>query len=372
MLNKRGYRLAAGMLAIVVAIGLTPFAQRASALTFNYTEGAGITALRSSNPTLANQVVSGFAQAGALWSSYLTDPITVNVTIDYTALGTGILGQTAASTTDVTYTAGRADLIADAKTADDLTATASLPNALGRTFYTNDRTGARVLDSWNSGTTTDNRNLHITTANAKAIGISESGSDGSITFSSNFTWAFQSDRVNGTIPAGAHDFIGTAAHEIAHLLGFISGVDTVDLYSGPNGPNKNVDLNGGTAGIGTLESYSIFSILDLYRYSANGTLDLSDSTASYFSINSGATDLGLFATGTYNGDGSQASHWKNGQNEGIMNPTQGTGTLAHISGLDLQALDVIGYDLLLTPEPATLALLAVGSLALLRRRRAAA
>lgn len=52
--------------------------------------------------------------------------------------------------------------------------------------------------------------------------------DGSITFNSKRTFDF--DPSNG-ITAGQFDFVGTATHEIGHVLGFISGVDILDLNS---------------------------------------------------------------------------------------------------------------------------------------------
>ena len=95
-------------------------------------------------------------------------------------------------------------------------------------------------------------------------------------------------------------------------------------------------------------------------------LDLAFGDTPYFSIDAGATNLATFATGRYNGDGDQASHWKDSLNLGQMDPTLGPAQLSPISNLDVQALDVIGYDV---PEPASLALLAAGAAVTLLRRR---
>ena len=81
---------------------------------------------------------------------------------------------------------------------------------------------------------------------------------------------------------------------------------------------------------------------------AKGKIDLSTGGNPYFSIDGGATNLANFASGAYtdfNGDGYQASHWKNGSGVGIMNPILGAGERKDISSLDLKAMDVIGWDI---------------------------
>jgi len=55
-----------------------------------------------------------------------------------------------------------------------------------------------------------------------------------------------------------------------------------------------------------------------------------------------------FSTGSFFGDGRQASHWKDdgitGNLLGVMDPTFGPGSILSITEADLRALDVIGYD----------------------------
>lgn len=332
----------------------TPPLSLSSPLTFSFTKGPGILALEAG--TLAQQqvaanVVAGFNAAADLWRAAFVDPITIRLTIDYQALGAGILGSTSNATVGVTYGNTRLALLADQTSSVDATATANLPNVAARTFLTNNRGGTLLLDNDASA---NNTVLDMTRANAKALGLlapADATSDGSVTFSSNFSFDFNR---NDGISGSQFDFVGVAAHEIGHLMGFTSGVDTVDFYSGA-GAGAATDLNGATAGIGTLDPFRVFTPLDLFRFSGqalaqgSGVLDLATGGTPFFSIDNGATNLGGFSTGVANGDGRQASHWKDSLGLGILDPTLSPGELAIISLLDLKGLDAIGYNPV--PEP---------------------
>ncbi|MEG8055071.1 hypothetical protein QP185_20865 [Sphingomonas aerolata] len=84
-----------------------------------------------------------------------------------------------------------------------------------------------------------------------------------------------------------------AIHEIGHALGFVSGVDLLDVYGIGDGP--------GSGALGySLNDTSIYSALDMFRYSADPTdillgsapsLDLSVGGMKYFSINGGNSAL---------------------------------------------------------------------------------
>jgi hypothetical protein len=296
-------------------------------------------------------------------------------------LGAGILGSASSTKQTYAYSAVASALVADASSADDATATANLPagSAVNMLiiYTSNSPNGSGSATPYldNDGDA-NNTTVRMTTANAKALGLlagNNAAADASITFSSNFAWDF--DRSNG-IDGDKFDFVGVAVHEIGHALGFVSGVDILDVNSS-----------------GTYFADNVFTYLatpDLFRFSGAslaygaGTVDwTANATAKYFSIDAGSTSLATFSTGRTHGDGQQASHWKDHLGIGIMDPTYAYGELGVISALDETMLDVIGWDIGLdsggagagggsgtpaTPEPAGLVLIASAA-AMLRRRR---
>jgi len=310
-------------------------------------------------PGTSQQAIDGFVAAGERWSELIVDDITVNITIAFgdipSSTGATILGATgssiflapADSTVVPDFLKLKDALARDARSANDQVAIANLPsNTNSLTAITNARDGSTVFDSNASG---NNTFFRINTANAKALGLLDAddpGEDASISFNSGVNFDF--DPSNG-IAAGATDFIGVATHEIGHALGFTSGVDLIDAFTG-DGPSAGVDLNGGAAGVGTLEPFALFSTLDLFRRSNNSlaqgadVFDLSTTPGAFLSIDGEALGVPL-ETGSFNGSGQQASHFVDNMGLGIFDPTAAPGELLQISENDLLALDVIGFDL---------------------------
>lgn len=314
----------------------------------------------------------GFRRAADYWESQFTDAVTVNLTIGFSPLGPGILGEASSSSIVATVASTMNALSSDATSAQDGTAVSHLPTLnfgeyLPFLTQVNTESGSPAvsLDNdtlLNGSKSNNNRYLDITTANAKALGWNPNSTneDASITFSSAFSWDF--DQSDGVGP-GLQDFVGVAIHEIGHALGFVSGVDTVDYFITHKYGLNYLDL----------DPYAVYSVMDLFRYSAAGTLNLAAGADAYFSLDGGVTSLGGFSTGVFNGDGRQASHWKDNLGLGIMDPTANpAGQINAPSELDLLVFDVIGWDRVSpVPEPGSVfGLMGLLCSSLLLRRRA--
>lgn len=352
------YRRSLSVLSLAIA-GLSA-APAAHALNFVFKD-VGTTAMTATQ-------LGAFQAAGNYWSGQLTDNVTVYMNIAFNSLGAGILGSTGSTFTTVNYSSYRSALIPDAKSALDVTATASLQAGPALTFLATQGDLTSRLD--NDGSV-NNTLLGITTANAKAIGLATgtnaANPDASITFSTNFN--FDYDRNDG-ITGGYYDFLTVAQHEIGHALGFVSGVDDIDFCAGPGRGNAC----GIGEGVDRFEGDWWYAPLDLFRFSSAGTMDVRVGGSPYFSVDGGVTSLQPFSTGVRNGNGYQASHFGTDV-VNLMRPFVGPGTFYDATAVDLAAFDAIGWDLAVAvPEPGTTALLLAGMAAVAgatRRRRAA-
>ena len=300
-----------------------------------------------------SQAEQGFNIAAGYWSSILTNNVTINLGVSFAALDPGVIGSTGSRRVDFSV-ANWENLVNASKSGSTLDQNAVLPTLVNGGF-SGLTTG--VDASGNNDTNalapvngkTASKILYSNSSVVKAVGGLLPGNpetrDGNVTFSSNFGFDF--DPTDG-IDDGTFDFIGVAIHEIGHALGFVSGVDFLDVFGKPNGPGAGqlgYDLN----------DTSIFSALDLFRYSSPGVINLAaGGQDTYFSLDGGLTALfgNKFATGRFNGDGDQASHWKDasganrcGPQLGIMDPTFCFGQMGVVTGLDLAAYDAMGWNL---------------------------
>ena len=385
------------LLAAVATAAAVLSAAPAQALTFNFSNQA------QGGAEQGTQARRSFDAAAAYWSSVFTNSATVNIAIGFYSLGAGnanVLGS-AGSSSYVNTIASFTDRIGTTRSNSgvDVLAGANLPGLtsnggvaaitpgyVDEVARTGIDTSKRVYDTDGS---INNRQLFLTTANAKALGysgaglygtsVSDSTIDAEIQFNSDFNFDF--DPTDG-IDANKVDFTLVALHEIGHALGFVSGVDSYDYFGGPSGPCFNGgDGCGGIAGRTYNANNDVWaSALDMFRYSSDAgnaapgdgpVLDWSirnpnDPTAypngtanPYFSIDGGATrglsneDQAYFARGSFNGASSQASHWRRvGSNNGAGNPTQPfvgimdpvgrTGN--YVTALDIAAFDAIGWN----------------------------
>ena len=299
------------------------------------------------DPGTSQNAIDGFVQAGSLWSAYLGDNTTVNIQIGFTALDPGIIGQTSSSWIGPSYSAVVSALQSHATSLDDFSAYGNLQS--GSSY-------SRLINYTSNNPNGPNSSIPyldtmdwvgLTAANAKVLGLlgPSLNTDARIVFSSSFSFSFD----HSSVDPFSIDFVGAAAHEIGHVLGFVSGVDDIDTMGGAQ-PGTNFSSN----------------MIDLFRYSTNsiaygsGVTDYTagDAYPKYFSVDGGTNAIAQFAAGKVLGDGQQASHWKDGLNLGIMGPTAGYGQTLNISTNDVRAMDVIGYTLV--PEPCTAQLLLAG------------
>jgi hypothetical protein len=210
----------------------------------------------------------------------------------------------------------------------------------------------------------NNTQLWLTTANAKAVGVSTvnnaAAPDASIRFSNAFASSFSYTRDNGQVPANMIDFMSVAEHEIGHALGFVSGVDDVDFCI------DNAAQCGLANTVDRFEDKPWYMPLDLLRYTY-GQLDVSVGAPVSLSIDGGGDLHARFSTGVFHGNGQKASHFSNA---GLMQSVL-PGHLYDARESDMIAMDAIGWDLANeVPEPAPYAMLLGGLVALgfMRRR----
>lgn len=365
--------------AIAAAVALTAGASQATVI--NLIDLGGVT---------GSQAEQGFKIAAGYWGGMFTNNATINLGVKFAPLAPNVIGSTGSRQLDYTV-AGWESRVNATKSNSVIDQTVVLPGLTGGGVSgltvgvngsgNNDTAVTAAVDGKLAS-----KMLWANSSVIKAIGGAVSAPntrDGNVTFSSTFGFDF--NPMDG-ITAGTFDFIGVAIHEIGHALGFVSGVDLMDYYSYGNGPGRGqlgYDLN----------DTSIFSALDMFRYSAPDTLDFRAGGTKYFSIDGGQTALfgNTMSTGSYNGDGRQASHWKDTAGcqigNGIMDPTFCYGQMGYITGLDLAAFDAMGWNLstnALTyattstaeiyyqstvPEPSSLALLLAAALGGVASRR---
>ncbi|MBV9126348.1 MAG: NF038122 family metalloprotease, partial [Planctomycetes bacterium] len=167
--------------------------------------------------------------------------------------------------------------------------------------------------------TSGNGTFYLTRSQAKALGViaDDLSNDGMTTFGVTNPFTF-----SGPIAPETYDFQGIAAHEISEILG-------------------RLGLKGSPA--------NSFTLLDLFSYTAAGQRDLVGGPGNNFSIDNGTTLLKLFNDPTTNHLDSR--DWAPGTND-AFNQFSDPSVVNPVSAVDLQLLDVIGYDLVPVPSAA--------------------
>ena len=347
----------------ILCIGLTlatgaVTCPRLSAMTIQFEYGEGL-----QEPSPQRWAVD---LAADLWSSLLYDPVIVTIEVAFSdlsqqpGLDENVVAVSRTEDVILPYAEVRRALVADATSPDDQIAVEHLPPESSLVFRTRTPEGTAVL---NTGEQTINRQLLVTPANAKALGLPTPGAiDGQILLNDRLLDDIRAD-FDPTDGVRGLDFVAIMAHEIAHLLGFSSGVGTIDAATLPDGPEAPKDVN----------DQAVLMSWDLFRYSPASMphLDVAPGGAPYFSIDGGHTSLAQFSSGDYNGDGNGPGHWTMGH--GLMDPYCPPFTVVDITSLDLLALDVVGWDVVGVPEPSSIFSFGIGCVCLfaLCNRRAA-
>ncbi len=308
------------------------------------------------------QVRKAAEMAARIWERLIEDPITVVLDFELQELGGGILGGAASELTTFSYDTVRQAMIGDARPHE--TIVREVPSFANLEYTVPEDPGNPfVVDPL----------IELTYANAKAIGLGAQlppvvsqfdptkNRDADIVFDINpfarnvdgSPMYFDYDPTDGIMP-GTVDFVGVVAHEIGHALGFVSEVDDIDRALTDPALPRNVQLRP----------------LDLFRLEpGRGAVDFTNSARALDpALDQVFYDGGEFdpfglvlprlrkgdipmSTGANNGDGGQASHWKDDLDPeitftiGLMDPTVPERGGNFISPWDRIAFDLIGWDI---------------------------
>jgi hypothetical protein len=156
--------------------------------------------------------------------------------------------------------------------------------------------------------------LNVNSAEAKALGFlsaTDTALDGSVGFNSTAPLDFTP---NTTPAADLYYFVGSIEHEISEVMGRTSALKHSNEYQ----------------------------IIDLYRYSAPDVLQTGTGAPSYFSINSGVTDLDNF-NNSQTGNTGDLADWARSAAPDAYLDNSASGVINDVTNTDIILMGALGW-----------------------------
>jgi Domain of unknown function (DUF4214) len=288
---------------------------------------------------MKDTIIAAFQRAATNWTNRIKTPITISINIDYginspggSKFPDGVLGSTSSLRTISDYAGVRTNLLAGSSGPGETQIYSRLPTSFLPT------------DVGDGGAIAVSRSV----AFALGIPVTSPTNQNVATMGFNKNFVFDFDPDDG-ITFGSIDFISVATHEIGHALGFTSGagqgaaaVPTIwDMFR----------FRPGTTVANFSTAQRILSIGGDQVYFTAEQFSLGGQTVSELGLSTGGPN----PTPT-DGDGRQSSHWKDddlnsGNFIGIMDPTIPKNRIEIVTGNDVQAIEMLGWNLVSSVPP---------------------
>jgi Fibronectin type III domain/Bacterial pre-peptidase C-terminal domain len=292
--------------------------------------------LRGTEQLEANaEAKAAFEKAAAIWEGLIANPITIYVDVDY---GAKRFGQDWPSSSVIASAGTPSYLYSDGDFAEFRSMfIARADNAHELAVYNSFPLTEFVTDVGNVSAFGGGANILRLFGFEQFPAIADPADNASsIGFNSAFSYDF--DPSDGITP-GKKDFVGVVVHEIGHMLGFSSRVGATET----NPSAKDAP-----------------SIFDFFRFRPGVNLSTFASASRILKTGGdqvyfgGNLEHGL-STGNprgENGDGQQASHWKDDSQSsiyvGVMDPTIPSSRRVELTRYDLEAFGMMGYNIVRT------------------------